>query len=1133
MKTIHPKYRENKLRLAIMTSTMFSAMSIGYSDVVLAQEDEEELEEIVVTGSRIRRQDFTANSPIVTIDETTFEETSTIGLDTVLNQLPQFIPGMTGSVINGAQEFRTGGSQFAAGGIEASAFATPGASSVNLRGLGAGRNLVLVDGRRGMPVNASMTVDINSIPSTALERIEVVSGGASAVYGADAVAGAINFILKDDYEGLSIQSNYGISELGDAEEYRASGLFGANTPDGRGNVMLGLEYSSRGEGDFAERDWFLDERRHPNVNGNEFFFSDTYVANLFMVPQGTVDSLFPEAAPGSVAPSANFYVNKTADGTGSVYTGAGGNNRAGGYKYEGPLEVNGFPFRKIDPAGGIQQNQLINFVSVPLERYSLFARGRYEVTDNVEAFANLTFARSHTRTASQYSPAVFGWGAQIPHGPQIYADSFEDPAAAVTGYDPVTGAPIYDPDAATAAAYLPGGTLGLNCPATGGCTNSQVWPKPAEVNTLLDARQPFVPGFGPSDPAYVNRVLDFIGERQTTNRTTNYQFIVGLEGELDNGWYWDASVSHGESEVVSQLENFASLDRYLAIAQAPNYGRGVVLTGNEQGNGFGAGTASCTSGLPLFEDFEVSQDCLNAIRVNLAQNGQMNQDGFIANLGGTLLEMPAGPLQFAAGIEYRKNDYVFKSSDNNQSENFHSQVIGLFPNNATIGAVGVKEIYGEVLVPLVSNGPMGMRELNLEIGGRLSDYYDTSGEVDTAKFLVDWLVTDWVRFRGGYQRATRAPNIQELFTGRAQQVFTPGSAHGDVCSLNNFDSELSAATGTQPGSGLEAPASAEQAAQTLAMCRQQMGEAASTIYYDEPIEDQPDPGQGGQVFLTGNPNVQPESADTFTAGLVMTSPFRQNWLQGLTLSVDWYQIEVEDMIAQFTTTTIAERCYSLEWNPTGDINSEFCSLIRRNPSDGSPLSLDTTFTNETRVKLSGLDVNLNWNAQFQDFGMDLPGGFGVNMLATFPLKIDTQTNELSPVRDWVGHQGGGDCPSGVSCTGYDYQLFTTFNYFNGPLNMSLRWQHLPDIKSGALVTNPNSTSQGVHSSYNMFALTGGYQLNQNLRLQAGIENLFDKKPPLAGGNPDATPYPTPPIHTSGGTYDPLGRRYFVALNMTF
>src|SRR5690606_23633605 len=110
----------------------------------------------------------------------TFEETSTIGLDTILNQLPQFIPGALGNTSpNTQQMIGTGGSQFAAGGIGPNAFQTPGTSSVNLRGLGPGRNLVLLDGRRGMPVDASMTVDLNSIPSSALERIEVVSGGAS------------------------------------------------------------------------------------------------------------------------------------------------------------------------------------------------------------------------------------------------------------------------------------------------------------------------------------------------------------------------------------------------------------------------------------------------------------------------------------------------------------------------------------------------------------------------------------------------------------------------------------------------------------------------------------------------------------------------------------------------------------------------------------------------------------------------------------------------------------------------------------------------------------------------------------------------------------------------------------------
>lgn len=850
------KLRQHVARTRLAVAVAAALAGAAICETALAQQESEQvLEEITVTGSRIRRQDFTANSPIVTIDKDTFDSTSTIGLETILNQLPQFVPGVTGAAINGAGEFNTGGSQFASGGIEANAFQTPGASTINLRGLGAGRNLVLIDGRRGMPLNAGMTVDLNSIPSSAVERVEIISGGASAVYGADAVAGALNFILKDNFEGLVVDTNYGVTQKGDGTEFRVSGLFGASTEDGRGNVMMGLDFSKRRAGDFNDRDWYMEDRSNPAVGGTDFFWSDTYISpSDFTAPfpfnspsQAAIDSVFPNAVAGSVgAIGTDFYVNRTPNGTGTVYTGPGFfPERDGAYKYSGPLDVDGFPFRKVDPAGGLAQNQLVNPISVPLERYSVFAKAHYDVTDSISVFGNITFARTTTTTSSQFSPAVPGWAVAIPVGTGIYEDSFANPTlfnaftnptGAITGYDAGTGAPIFNPAAATNPAYMAGGAFGLSCAATGGCTNSQVFPMPAEVQTLLASR-----GFANSaanEPVTVGRVLDFLGERTTVNTTSNYQFIVGLEGEFTNGWIWDASVSHGESEAQSQLNNFGSVERYRAIARSPNYGRNFTRTGNEAGGNFGAATATCTSGLPLFSEFEISEDCIKAITTTLSQNGLMEQEAVEANLTGDLYEIPTGQLQFALGATFRRNEYSFKTTDNNRDVNFVDLVMGLFPAGDTIGEVEVKEIYGELLVPVVAEGPMGFQKLNLELGGRYSDY-TTSGGVSTYKALADLLSLDWMRFRGGYQHATRAPNIQELFTGRSLSVFSAGSSHNDVCSQNNFDSALSAAQGTRPitdffgvptGEFETAPATAAQAAQTRAICEAMMGNSSAAYY---------------------------------------------------------------------------------------------------------------------------------------------------------------------------------------------------------------------------------------------------------------------------------------------------------------
>ncbi|HLT20530.1 MAG TPA: TonB-dependent receptor plug domain-containing protein, partial [Thermomicrobiales bacterium] len=232
---------------------------------VAAQDDEEPQaapteNTILVTGSRIARRDFNATSPIVTVDAALLEQSSAINLEANLNKLPQLAPALT--------QF---GPPTGRGAHEPTVVDTPGATTVSLRQLGANRNLVLIDGRRPTPVNGTGVVDINSVPSAAIERVEIITGGASSTYGADAVGGVVNFILKDNFQGFTLDGQYGLSERGDGDEYRVSGLFGASTDDGRGNVILGLERYDRQQIRQFDRPWFRDLYASPDTLGNTIF----------------------------------------------------------------------------------------------------------------------------------------------------------------------------------------------------------------------------------------------------------------------------------------------------------------------------------------------------------------------------------------------------------------------------------------------------------------------------------------------------------------------------------------------------------------------------------------------------------------------------------------------------------------------------------------------------------------------------------------------------------------------------------------------------------------------------------------------------------------------------------------------
>jgi outer membrane receptor protein involved in Fe transport len=373
-----------------------------------------------------------------------------------------------------------------------------------------------------------------------------------------------------------------------------------------------------------------------------------------------------------------------------------------------------------------------------------------------------------------------------------------------------------------------------------------------------------------------------------------------------------------------------------------------------------------------------------------------------------------------------------------------------------------------------------------------------------------------------------------LFLSRTQIFGGDVSTRGDVCSPRNTAAPWSANTGafgTTPAPG----STPQQAAQTEAICRALMGVGGAAQYYGNSAT-QPTVGGVGIQNQLGNSDLAEEQADTFTLGVVMD--FLENW----TLSVDYYTIEIEDMIALEASDSIYQRCVSTEFNPAGDPNASACQLIFRDPTNGNPSNIDRAYNNEGRVEVEGVDFQVNWQK------MMAGGGFALQLLANYNLKSETQDRDDLPALDWTGTNG---CALQIQCQGYDYRLFTTLGYNRASWGLQLRHQFWPSIKSGSCVTAPASTGctyglpagfgpPGVDEDYQLFALSANYTINERYTLRAGIENLFDEEPPLAGGDPTALPFPTVDTHIGGGlgggsgaTYDPLGRRYFISMTMEF
>jgi len=498
------------------------------------QEEEFSLEEIVVTGSRIVRRDAESNSPIVTIDAEQFEQRAGLNIESYMNQLPEYNPAAS-PVTTQAD-------------VQITPVNSVGVATISLRGFGPNRNLSLVDGKRTVPVNALMWTDINGIPSALIERVETISGGASAVYGADAVGGVTNFILKKNYEGLEVDAQYGITEAGDGEESRVSMLFGANLANDRGNVTFGAERYTREVAKAIERDWYTDRWADPDAAGYFFFLMGTnaYSAKPDFPQKGALRALYggqnPEYwfnafAPNSAGVWEYTSINFNSDGTIWVSGNPVGESRRlvsfdDSLLYQGVNSLN-----NLDSTGqatylGTKWNNLDEWVSAPQDRYSIFSNAHYDINDKISVFGAAKFAQSKTKTLLMGNNAIGGWEATVPYNPTT--DSPIDPTLDYADAD-VLAAVAANPAAYFAAHpnpnYIPTGSAGAGHPV------------PAELAWLLNSRTNQDARWQPNWNTNTS-----IPARQTMNTIQTWQLEGGVDFDLPfRDWTGQAYLTHGES----------------------------------------------------------------------------------------------------------------------------------------------------------------------------------------------------------------------------------------------------------------------------------------------------------------------------------------------------------------------------------------------------------------------------------------------------------------------------------------------------------------------------------------------------------------------------------------------------------
>ncbi len=951
--------------------------------------------EVVVTGSRIARRDYVAESPILTVQTQMLQTTAPPTLDEALGKLPQFT-GITGQTATGA------------------GFGQIGAATLNLRNLGSSRNLVLLDGRRMQPSTTGFAVDINNIPSALIDSVEVITGGASAVYGSDAVAGVINIKLKHNFEGIQFDVKGGISDRGDYFNTDDAVTAGANFANGRGNVVISLDYLHRAA--TYQRDIPFYQRELAAGSGSfglSFLDVGYYQPELDTIPGTAVPNWpgFPAAGPVDLG------FNTDHSTLFNIATGAG---YTSGYYPQNP----NYAF-----SNGVKYNANYNeYATTPMNRYSGFARFEYELTDGISAYGQVLYSHYDVDNVFIPLPAANFWSVAIP----------------------------------VDAAH----------------------PIPTELATVLAQRNV------PNAPWHYSRAISFLGIPTTRNTSDVYQALVGLKGDIAHtDWTWDVYASHGSSTVDSVGEQgYVDWRRWEQLLQAPNYGAG-----------FSDGTGNaCTSGIsPFIDSATITKDCRNYIQYQYHNALDQTQDVVEANLQGKVADLPAGELRAAFGASYRRNtldsqvDPIYETNPQIGVGTGASSMVGTFAANSSSGGSHVYELYGEALIPVLRDAMLA-KSLDVNLAYRYS-HYALSGGVSTYKASADWRLTDWVMLRGGYQRAVRAPNVTELFSSAQATIVIPA-----------FDPCVNVGPFALPPGPYGNNAANPDQAQVKALCAALTPGAAPGLFNGYA-------GQGTPVLvgqLAGNPNLRPEKADTFTAGIVLT-PHGLPWNSSLSVAVDYYNIKIADAIQALDPNQTYQLCFNaFGTNPNYSATDPYCQLLRRNPGNGLPSGVNDVYQNEGGIRTAGVDAQVDWKVPVGAGMLDLNGV--VNYLADYKQSFLTGLAFV-------------EYADTISSTAayFRWRSLLTATYALDKVTAGVRWRFTPRTRDVTCASQCQAPDTASHSTFDLF---GSYALTSSVRLTAGIDNLLDKDPPIVGGVLG---------NTNLGEYDVIGRQFYAAIRAKF
>lgn len=688
------------------------------------------LQEVVVTGSRIARSDLERLEPTSVISAATIDERGFTDVGQALSEMPAF-----GIPTNGSNVQSTNGIA---------------QSFVDLFSLGSQRTLTLVNGRRFVSSNSPAVggiaapggqVDLNVIPTKLIDRVETVSVGGAPIYGADAVAGTVNIILKQDYQGLDIDVQAGRSAWQDAAQKRIRALWGSNFADGRGNVTVSGEFSKDDGLVGTDRPVYAEDLAFgkPLVPGkytNTLYGASTVTSiNFGGVPY--VDDFF--IAPGIGIPAAAFAVT---NGAGDVLA-FGNANQTGSNLV--PYKLGSFINNPVFSSGGDGErlSQTTNLLS-PIERVNLNSLANFHLTDTTRVFAEAWFSGTHASnliSQPQYNTTFFGSAGQ-PQGNLVL--SLDNP-------------------------YLP--------PAARSAIQQALLAYQASGAT------PFDPNWSPNNFYMARASMDLQSGRATADQKLG-RFVLGIEGKFDIGTHtynWEIAGNYGHSRNTSDLpsivwRNFQNAANAAVDPATGNIVCAASLTPGGVQNAPTSTVSSTCAPLNLFGNGSPSAAARAYITHNAVATSTSTQRDFTATVNGDLFRLPGGEVKASLGFENRRESASF------DPDSFYTQALGTGAAILGIsGAYSTNEVFGELLVPLTSpeqNIPM-LHSLQLEGAVRRVDN-SIAGTATTWTAGLRWAPVQDMQFRGNKTRSIRAPAVTELFLPTVPSY----SFANDPCDVN-------------------------------------------------------------------------------------------------------------------------------------------------------------------------------------------------------------------------------------------------------------------------------------------------------------------------------------------------------------